>query len=219
MRVTRLLLCLTVFFSVAFFSEAAYCSSADLLLARLQLYDPDLSMQSIEKPATVTDKQFVRALSSVATNLNEDWHIRISAIRVLGNTQNPAATDALMTTLLDFCPAIRWNAANALGGFTDDPRVVDSLLKALHYETIYIREAAIRSLGRIGSSKAVPRLIELLNSPSFAIKSSAIVSLGQIGDTGAIPHLKLIAQQDADPLLRSQAQSALAKIEGEKKRF
>jgi HEAT repeat protein len=217
MHSVRVLIGFTVFLFLSFFSQAAYSGTADLLLARLQLYDPGLHLESIERPAAVADKQFIRALSSVATNPNEDWHIRISAIRVLGDTQNPAATDALMTTLLDFCPAIRWNSANALGGFSDDPRVVDALLGALRYETLYIREAAIRSLGKIGSRKAVPRLVDLLTSRSFAIKSSAITALGQIGDTDAIPYLKRIAEQDADPLLNSEARSALARIDGKKK--
>jgi hypothetical protein len=219
MRSVRFSICSSVFLLVVFFTgSSAYCGTADLLLARLHNYDPDIHIEKLERPSGIRDRMLVRALSSVATDINEDWHVRISAIRVLGDTGDPAATDALMTALLDFCPAIRWNAANALGGFTDDPRVVDSLLEALHSDTIYVREAAIRSLGRIGSRKAVPRLIERLGSRSFAIKSSAILSLGEIRDADAIPYLKEVAEQDADALLRSEALSAIGKIEGKKKR-
>jgi HEAT repeat protein len=220
MRSVRFSICSSVFlFVVVLTVSSAYCGTADLLLARLHYYDPDIHIEKLEKPSGVRDRALVRALGSVATNINEDWHVRISAIRALGATGDPAATDALMTTLLDFCPAIRWNAANALGGFSDDPRVVDSLLDALHSDTLYIREAAIRSLGRIGSRKAVPRLIERLASRSFAIRFSAIISLGEIKDADAIPYLTMIAERDADALLRNEALSALGKIKGKKKRL
>ncbi len=217
MRWIRFFIGLTVLLLVIVFSRTAYSGNTDLLLARLHLYDPDLSMEKLEKPSGTGDREFVRALGSVATNLNEDWHIRIAAIRVLGTTENPGATDALMTELLDFCPAIRWNAANALAGFVDDPRVVDALIASLHSDTLYIREAAIRSLGRIGDRRAVPHLIEELGSRSFALKSSAIVSLGEIGDASAIPSLKWIASGEPDALLRSEAVSALEQLERKKK--
>jgi HEAT repeat protein len=219
MRSVRLSICFTVvLFAVILTVGTAWCGTTDLLLARLHYYDPDIHVEKLERPAGVRDRALVRALSSVATELNEDWHVRISAIRLLGDTGDPGATDALMTALLDFCPAIRWNAANALGGFSDDPRVVDSLLDALHSDTLYIQEAAIRSLGRIGSRKAVSPLIERLGSQSFAIKSSAILSLGEIRDADAIPSLKEVAERDADALIRSEALSAIGKIEGKKKR-
>jgi HEAT repeat protein len=220
MRSIRFVIGFTVFLFVVVLSQgSARAGNGELLLARLQLYAPELRMENIEKPYGVSDKAFVRALSNVATNLTEDWHIRIAAIRVLGATDDPAATDALMTSLLDFCPAIRWNAANALGGFSDDPRVVEALIAALHSDTLYIREAATRSLGRIRSRSAVPHLIGELDSRSFALKSSAIVSLGEIGDTDAVPSLKRVSEQDADALLRSEAVSALKKIEEKQKRL
>ncbi len=218
MPLVRFWVGLAVFLPLAVFSGGtAYSGKADLLLARLQIYDPDLRIERLEKPAAVRDRQFIRALGSVATNLNEDWHIRIEAIRMLGATGDPAATDALMTELLDFCPAIRWNAANALGGFSDDPRVADALIASLHSDTMYIREAAIRSLGDIRSRSAVPHLIELLGSPNFAIKSSAIISLGEIGDANALPSLKRVAGQDAEQLLRNEAAAAVDMIEGRKR--
>jgi HEAT repeat protein len=218
MRSLRFSICLTVFlFAIMFTGSAAYCGTSDLLLARLHYYDPDIQIEKLDRPAGVRDRALVRALSSVATDINEDWHVRISAIRILGDTGDPGATDALMAALLDFCPAIRWNAANALGGFSDDPRVVVSLLEALHSDTLYIQEAAIRSLGKIGSREAVPPLIERLDSQSFAIRSSAIISLGEIKDADAIPYLKAIAERDTDAFLRSEALSAIGKIEGKKK--
>jgi HEAT repeat protein len=217
-RTMRISICFSVLLVVVILTgNSAFCGTADLLLARLLNYDPAIHIEELERPYGVRDRVLVRALSAVVTDINEDWHVRISAIRILGDTGDPGATDALMAALLDFCPAIRWNAANALGGFNDDPRVVVSLLEALHADTLYIQEAAIRSLGRIGSRQAVPPLIKRLGSKSFAIKSSAIISLGEIEDAEAIPYLKAIAERDEDVFLRSEALSALGKIERKEK--
>ncbi len=205
-----------LFLAVMIPAGNAYSGDTERLLARLQTYDPDISIQRVQEAHNVKDRSLMWALSRVATDLNEDWHVRITAIRVLGDTGNPSATDALMADLFDFCPAIRWNAANALAGFSDDPRVVDALIEAsLHSDTVYVREAAIRSLGRIGNPRAVPALIQELGSGSFALKSSAIKSLGQIGNAAAAPYLKRIADLDADAILRSEAVSALTEM-GEK---
>jgi HEAT repeat protein len=217
MSSTRFFIIFTVFFLATFFLGIARAENQDLLLARLQHYDPSLQMENLKETSKVKDRQLVRALGTVATDQNEDWHIRIAAIRELGAAHDPAATDALMADLLDFCPAIRWNAANALGNYDDDPRVVDSLIAALHSDTLYIREAAIRSLGRIGSRKAVPHLIRQLDSPSFALRLGAITALGEIGDVAAVPSLKRMAERESDALLKSKAAVAIGEIEGRKK--
>jgi HEAT repeat protein len=212
MRLIRVFLLVLAAFIITT-SANAYSGNTERLLARLQTYDPDISMKQLESVHGTKNRSLVWALGRIATDLTEDWHVRITAIRALGDTGNPSATDALITNLFDFCPAIRWNTANALAGFNDDPRVVDALIEASQYsDTVYVREAAIRSLGKIGSPKAVPILLRELNSGSFALKSSAIVSLGKIGNAGAVPYLEGIAKHDADETLRSEALAALREI-------
>jgi HEAT repeat protein len=147
-------------------------------------------------------------------NVREEWHLRIKAIRMLGQSGDPAASDVLMSTLYELCPAIKWNAATALGNFRDDPRVVDALIHALGDDTLYVREAAIRSLGRIGNVKAVPYLIAALSSESFAIRVDAVNALGRIGDARAVPYLRRIAKHDTDPMIRKEALAALKETRG-----
>jgi HEAT repeat protein len=150
----------------------------------------------------------------IANDAHQDWHERIEAIRALGRSGNPAASDALMSALYDPCPAIKWNAATALGNFRDDPRVVSALIGALRDDTLYIREAAVRSLGSIGNVKAVPYLISALRSESFAVKIEAVKALGRIGDAEAVPYLERAAHHDADPIIRREALSALERVQG-----
>lgn len=140
--------------------------------------------------------------------------MRIKAIKILGKSGDPAASDVLMSTLYELCPAIKWNAATALGNFRDDPRVVNALIHALGDDTLYVREAAIRSLGKIGNAKAVPDLIPFLGSESFAIRIDTVRALGKIGDSRAVPYLRRIAEHDAEPMVRKEALAALKKTGG-----
>lgn len=149
----------------------------------------------------------------IANDIHQDWHERIKAIRMLGRSGDPEASDAVMSALYDPCPAIKWNAATALGNFRDDPRVVSALIGALRDDTLYIREAAVRSLGSVGSAAAVPYLISALHSRSFAVRIEAVKALGRIGDIKAAPYLKRAAHHDGDPLIRREALSALEKVQ------
>jgi len=111
------------------------------------------------------------------------------------------------------CPAMKWNTAVALGkDFNKGSRAVDSLIDALNYNNLLVREAAIQSLGEIGDSMAVPFLIPALKDKSFAIKFSTIKALGNIGDPQAIPFLKQIAENDNDPYIKGEALLVLKKF-------
>lgn len=164
------------------------------------------------------DRESLDHYEKIVLNAHQDWHDRIKAIRALGRSGNPEASDTLMSALYDPCPAIKWNAARALGNFRDDPRVVDALISALGDDTLYIREAAVSSLGRIDSVKAVPHLISLLQSKSFAIRIAVVKALGRIGNAEAIPYLETAARHDRDPVIRKEAKSALEKTRGTVKR-
>lgn len=189
-----------------------------LLLSALQGNDNRARMSAVEKLGAIGDDEAVTMLMSVVADRVEDWMIKIRAIRLLGEIGNPRSTDLLLDTftdpfLNDECPSIKWNTALALGNFKGDSRVVDTLLSAMKYENLMIREAVIQSLGNVGAPKAVPLLIPALSDKSFAIKQSAIRALRKLGKPEALPFLKKVAENDNDPLLRGEALSALKALE------
>jgi HEAT repeat protein len=171
----------------------------------------------MEQLGRIGDDDSVRALMSVIENQGEDWKIQIRAVKLLAEIKNPRAVDLLIKVLDDpfftyDCPALKWNAALALGNFKNYSKVVDVLIDALTDKTLYVREAAIQSLGEIGNRKAVPYLISALNAKSFAIRISAIMALGKIGDGAAIPFVKRVLDNDTDPHIRDEAVKALRRL-------
>jgi len=189
----------------------------DKLLVKLRHDDPKIRLSAIEELGRIGDDESVRALMSVIENQGEDWKIQIRAIKLLSEIKNPMAVDLLIKVLDDpfftyDCPALKWNAALALGNFKNYSKVVNVLIDALTDKTLYVREAAIHSLGEIGNSKAVPYLISALSDKSFAIRMSAINALGKIEDGSAIPFVKGILDNDADPHIRDEAAKTLKRL-------
>jgi HEAT repeat protein len=171
----------------------------------------------VEELGRIGDDDSVRALMSVIENQGEDWKIQIRAVKLLAEIKSLISVDLLIRVLDDpfftyDCPALKWNAALALGNFKGHSKVADVLIDALTDKTLYVREAAIQSLGEIGSRKAVPYLIFALNDKSFAIRISAIMALGKIGDESAIPFVKRVLDNDTDPHIRDEAAKALKRL-------
>jgi HEAT repeat protein len=190
----------------------------DHLVENLQSSDRQTRLLAVEELGRIGDGKAVDALLNLVITKAEDWRIRIRAVRLLGEIADPRVSEVLVRVFNDpflneECPAMKWNTAIALGkDFNKGSRAVDSLIDALNYNNLLVREAAIQSLGKIGDSRAVPFLIPALNDKSFAIKFGTIKALGNIGDPQAIPFLKQIAKNDNDPYIKGEALSVLKKF-------
>ena len=204
---------LVIGLSVAFVPEAD-ADGIERLVADLDSGSPEVRMAAVERLGTIKSDESVQALIGVVRDRGDDWRLQIRAIRKLGSTDNPAFVELLIDMLNDpfvtnTCPALKWNAALALGSFARYPKVFDALVYSLHDKDIYVREAVIQSLGRLGDARAVPFLAEALHDKSFAIQYSAVKALGILKDSGAAGYLRRIARNSDDPLLRSEARSFL----------
>jgi HEAT repeat protein len=193
----------------------AVAADVDRMVMNLQSNDMQVRLSVLEELDGMKDGKVVDALLNLIWNKGEDWRLKIRAIRLLGEIQDTGVAEELRVVFNDpflnyECPAMKWYTALALGkGFNKGSRAVDSLIEALNYDNLLVREAVIESLGNIGDSRAVPFLIPALNDKSFAIKNSTIRALESIGDPQAIPFLKRTAENDSDPDIKKEALSVL----------
>ncbi|BCB95407.1 hypothetical protein JZK55_03290 [Dissulfurispira thermophila] len=166
----------------------------------------------------IKSDELTDALINIVENKMLNWRFRIRAIQLLGESLKPKALGFLEKILNDpflnhDCPAIKWNAVVALGNFVKDQKAADILLDVAKFEdNPVVREAIVKSMGKVGSSKAVPFLISILSDKSFAIRISAIKALAEIRDQRAFPYLKNIADNDNDPLIKNEAIIALERF-------
>ncbi len=90
-----------------------------------------------------------------------DWTARCDAARLLGQSRDPRAVDALLPDLNQPDWRVRRNAAQALGALRDK-RAVEPLLGLLKDRTMTVRQRAIVALGRIKDPLALPALLDTL---------------------------------------------------------
>jgi HEAT repeat protein len=200
------------------FAVNVFAGDLEDLTKKLYDYDINVQVSAVEELAKMRDEKAVEALLKFVFMKNEDWKVKIRAIRLLGNIPDTGVSDKLVTIfndpfLNDECPAMKWNTAVALGHrHNKGTRAVYALIDALNYDNLLIREAAIQSLGKIGDPISVPYLITALNDDKFAVKYNAVKALENIGSKEAVPFLQKIADAEKDPLLKEETQKAIKNI-------
>ncbi len=113
--------------------------------------------------------------------------MRETVVHLLGIIGSPSATSLLIEALSDPVPAVRLQAAKALGR-VGDADAVPVLLKALRGADEQLSSQIFASLVRLGSL-AVPALIQKSKSSSAHIRWNCVRALGEIHDLRALPVL------------------------------
>ena len=90
-----------------------------------------------------------------------DKKVRKNAAKMLGETRDPRAVEALIGALRDANDDVREEAAVALGAI-GDRRAVPALVAALNDGDGSVRTRAVNSLGELGDPRAVMPLIAML---------------------------------------------------------
>ena len=199
----RISLCL--FLAAVLIAPGKVSAGNDLdgIKAELGKSDWKARLSAVGKLENRKDEEALDMLRAVAGTRGEYWPVKIKAILLLGEAQDPRSVELLLSIFNDpfsnwECPSIKSYTATALGYYKGNSRVVDTLINGMSDRELLTREASIQSLGRIGDSKAVPLLLGLLEDPSAAVRLSVIKALEEIGDPQAIPHLRRISQSDGD---------------------
>jgi HEAT repeat protein len=161
---------------------------------------------------------------------DRDEFVRRETAYALGETRSRTAVQPLIALLLnDKESSVRAAAAVALGQLGDETAaapLADSLgrrvggsgrlskvRRSKEPENEFVRRAAARSLGQIGSRVGVPALISTLSDEGSGddVRREAARALGLIADPSAIPALKGVLAA-RDPYLSRLAYEALLKI-------
>jgi HEAT repeat protein len=199
-------------------ANAVFAEGIDGLIKNLHSKDEQTQLSAVDALGRFKNNEAIEALLDFVFIEAENWRVKIRAIVLLGDIPDRRVSDRLVTIfnnpfLNEECPAMKWHTAIALGkDFNKGTRAVDSLIEALDYDNLLVREGIIQSLGEIGDSRAVPFLLPALRDRSFAIRFSTIRALERINDPRVIPYLRQAADKDNDAQIKEAALSVLRKF-------
>ena len=113
-----------------------------------------------------------------------------------------------------FCLDCDWDDLPAVTG------EMDALISTLRHGDKEARREAAQALINIGdferhlaTSDDLTPLLESLDDTDDDVRYFATVALGQLGDRRALPRLRQVAQEDAAPLAREGAKTAIERLE------
>ncbi|MEC8024362.1 MAG: M1 family aminopeptidase [Myxococcota bacterium] len=145
------------------------------------------------------------------------WGLRAETARALGVSGSVDAVQALVDmAALETHPKVRCAILQALGtcrGSTSAAAVLQGIAESGD-PSVFVESAAIRGVGKLGTTGASGILTEALNRESFndMVKVAALSGLGELGDTDSVEHLVRYTNSDQTTLVRAGAVRALAEI-------
>lgn len=113
---------------------------------------------------------------------------------------------------------VRGAAAIALGSSGPNAKlVIPALIVALGDERYSVRTTVLGTLAHLGpvSEEAIPMITQALHDKHPKVRLWAAYALSKMGPkaVATLPALKKVSRNDADPKVRAQAKSSIARIE------
>jgi HEAT repeat protein len=212
--ILRFLFCFLATMAIAAPASSFAEDALDKIREELHNSSWQARLAAVEKLDKRCDKEALDILMDVAGTWTEKWPVKVKAIEYLGEARYQESTELLLrifnNPILNWeCPAIKSYTATALGNFKGNQEVVDTLISGTGDGELLVREASVRSLGRIGDPKAAPYLVKLLEDQNVSIRLSAIKALSEIGDPGTISDIQDVLKREQDSVVRNEALMAL----------
>ncbi|MCK4856685.1 MAG: peptidylprolyl isomerase, partial [candidate division Zixibacteria bacterium] len=137
--------------------------------------------------------------------------IQVYSVIGAGQIGDTTAIDRIAPLLQKPSWRLKYHALNSVAKLKLNPLVkaVSNLLDAK--EHVYVRQAAIRTLGELGSSSVSKRLMRFLKDENANLRTVALVALGKIKGQNFLPQVGSFAQSE-NHCLRIAAAQAYAVI-------
>src|SRR5581483_834173 len=131
---------------------------------------------------------FADTQQAVGALNNEEWAIRVAAVRALGKMGERALVDALVTALSDEHEAVRAAAARSLG-IIGEHAPIAPLVMALNDSSWHVRSASVMTLGKLGERAPLAPLVMALNDTDESVRAAAVWALSKQGEQAPIEAL------------------------------
>jgi len=168
--------------------------AVDFLILALQDKNYVVRIAAADALGAIGDSRAVDPCIRLLSDGDED--VRIAGARALSKLRDSRAIPHLVALLGDSYHGAWFAAADALAVFKEE--ALDSLFAVLNDPLAIVRVAAIRALGKIGNTRAIPPLIGMLGDPVAEVRWSAAQALGDFG-TPAISPILIVLKNGSIP--------------------
>lgn len=180
-----------------------------VLVETLQSEVTDVRQSAVSILNTIGDAPLLKAL--LQTMQEKEWWVTVRVTDTLGRHGGAKIVDAALKLCLETDAFLRRGALEILK-LTEDPQVMEFLLKALEHPDRWIQTCAADAVAALGERRAVPTLLRLAAEASQAeLRLVALRTLNMLGDARAIP-VFLSQLQQGTPALRQEVLQALATL-------
>ena len=136
--------------------------------------------------------------------------VKAAALKALGRTKNPSVRPLLEQGLKDELSAVQLAAAAGLFSL-GQTKYWDQIRQIAGSMNPEERAAALRVLGELKDSRALPILVEALKNPQPSVRGAAAAALGDLGMPEAVPELKVMLK-DKIPAVRTSSAVSLGEL-------
>jgi len=198
--------------AVEVLNEIAEPTTVKALLMALEDGDWWVRSRASDALAKIGGPKVMDAVLQLVGDKNEN--IRRSAIEILNQTKDERAVDYLIKATRDNDWWVRERAADALAEIRSE-KAAPALIEMLTGDARSV-PAALRALGRLGSSAVLPQLLPMLDRPEKDIRIEAVNAIGHLATSDSADTLKNRLRSLAtgsDETIAKVAAQAMSRIE------
>ena len=198
--------------AVEVLNEIAEPDTIKYLLVALEDGDWWVRSRASDALAKIGGPKVMDAVLHLVSDKNDN--IRRSAIEILNQTKDERAVDHLIGATRDNDWWVRERAADALAEIRS-AKAAPALLEMLSGDPRSV-PAALRALGRLGSTDVLPKLLPMLDRPEKDIRIEAVNAIGQLANSESADTLKERLKSlatGADETIARVAAQAMSRIE------
>ena len=162
--------------------------------------------QDKEFVMTRISKKVYKKINPFSDQVGNDPTVIESYVRV-----GPTVIESISDRLIDSNPAIRIDAAKALG-ILRGKEAIPKMVEAMKTGDGNLRIAVLRSLYKIKETRVDEQILPYLHDSNKSVRDETILTLGLFRSQKALPELQRIYDQNPDTKLRLKAFQAISLI-------
>jgi HEAT repeat protein len=189
-----------------------HASSTDIALFALTDEESEVRLAAVRALGHASDVNTIDRLIDII-RVSDDTDLVVTAIRALGESDNPRALPVLRPVARGGAPVVAVAAVEAIARIHDAHRI-DALIDSLAHADVEVVKASLQMLARESDLRAGAHLGACLDHEAWDVRRLAADLLGKIGGDVANGLLRTKLAIETEPMVREALLRALGDTDG-----